>query len=239
MTPLVDLAGASVLVTGGATGIGAAIVATAQGLGARVGVVDLSPAPGADVSVEADVSVPEEAAAAVAEVGDRLGGLQVLVTNAGIAPVGRFDTTTPTEWRRTMAVNLDGAFHCAQAALPLLRAAPDPAVVTMASIAGRSFSRTASVAYAASKGGVVALTRQMAHELASERIRVNCVCPGLVDTEIITRNTTPDQLADLVAGIPLGRMAAPAEVAAVVCFLASSAAGYLTGAVIDVNGGLG
>ena len=201
--------------------------------------MDLSPAPAADVSVEADVSSPEQAAAAVAEVGERLGGLQVLVTNAGIAPVGRFDDTSPADWRRTMGVNLDGTFYCARAALPLLRAASGGAVVTMASIAGRSFSRTASVDYAASKGGVIALTRQMAHELAAEQIRVNCVCPGPVDTDIISRNTSPEQLAVLVGGIPLGRMGTPAEVAAVVCFLASSAAGYLTGAIIDVNGGLG
>ncbi len=79
----------------------------------------------------------------------------------------------------------------------------------------------------------------MAHELAAEQIRVNCVCPGPVDTDIISRNTSAEQLAVLVGGIPLGRMGTPAEVAAVVCFLASSAAGYLTGAIIDVNGGLG
>lgn len=238
MTPLVDLTGLPVVVTGGATGIGAAVVGTARELGARVGVVDLRAAPAADVSIEADVSSAEQAAAAVAEIGDRLGGLQVLVTNAGIAPPGRFDTTTAADWRRTLGVNLDGPFHCIQAALPLLRSAPGASVVTMASIAGRSHSRTASVAYAASKGGVVALTRQLAHELGPERIRVNCVCPGLVDTEIMSRNTTPEQLTALVAGVPLGRMAAPVEVAAVVCFLASAAAGYLTGAVIDVTGGL-
>jgi 3-oxoacyl-[acyl-carrier protein] reductase len=108
----------------------------------------------------------------------------------------------------------------------------------MASVAARSFSRTASVAYAASKGGVVALTRQLAHELATEGLRVNCVCPGLVDTAVMGRNVSPQRLAELVQTIPLGRLASPAEVAAVVCFLGSAAAGYLTGTVVDVNGGM-
>lgn len=236
--PLVDLGDRRIVVTGGAAGIGAAIVRCALGLGARVGVVDLHPPDDDTPYVQADVGSVDSATAAVRDLACELGGVDVLVNNAGVAPAERVDEITEEGWRQTMGVNLDGAFFCTRAALSLLRVSESPAVVNLASIAGRTYSRTASVSYAASKGGVVALTRQLAHELAPERIRVNCVCPGLVDTAIMTRNVTPARLAELEETIPLGRLAAPAEVAAVVCFLASSAASYLTGAVVDVTGGL-
>lgn len=237
--PRVDLRDTAVVVTGGAGGIGAAVTAAARELGARVGVLDLRP-PTVDVPhVEADVGSPEDAERAVTLLAREIGGVDVLVNNAGVAPNTPFAETTAERWRHTMAINLDSAFHCTRAALPFLRGSARGAVVNMASIAGRSHSRTAGVAYAASKGGVIAFSRQLGHELAAERIRVNCVCPGLVDTGIMARNVTPERLAELVASIPLGRLADPAEIAALVCFLASPAASYLTGAVIDVTGGLG
>ena len=238
MRPLVDLHGARVLVTGGASGIGASIVDLASELGASVGVIDLQPCESADVSVEADISSPDGAFSAVKEVCDQLGGLDALVNNAGIAPAGAFESISASQWRKTLAINMDGAFYCTQAALPHLRQASGGSIVNMASIAGRSHSRTASVAYAASKGGVVAMTRQLAYELAHEGIRVNCVCPGLVDTRIMAQNTTPEALANLISTIPLGRLASPSEVASVACFLASEASSYLTGSIIDANGGL-
>lgn len=238
MDTLVDLEGSTVIVTGGASGIGHSIVQLSQALGARVGVIDTSPAPSADFNVQADVGSSTEANSAVSQLAADLGGLDILVNNAGIAVPGSFENIADTEWRRTMSVNVDGVFHCTRAAVPHLRREPAGSIVNMASIAGRSYSRTASVAYAASKGAVVALTRQLAHELAHDGIRVNCVCPGLVDTDIMTRNTSPDRLANLVAGIPMGRMAAPTEVANVVCFLGSSASSYVTGSVVDVTGGL-
>lgn len=235
---LSDLGGLSLIVTGGSAGIGDAIVALAKSLGARVGVLDMVPSPRADAHAVADVSDAQEVADAVQGLAGDLGGISVLVNNAGIATPGAFDELSEQQWRHTLAVNLDGTFHCSRAALPHLRQAPGGAIVNIASIAGRSYSRTASVAYAASKGGVIAFTRQLAYELAAERIRVNCVCPGLVDTRIMARNTDPQRLSELVSTIPLGRLAAPADVAGTVCFLASAAAAYLTGAVIDVTGGL-
>jgi 2-dehydro-3-deoxy-L-rhamnonate dehydrogenase (NAD+) len=238
MSPLPDLQGKRVVVTGGSAGIGSAIVETARDLGARVAVIDVHDAPAADVCLRADVSSPDDASDAVGEAASHLGGLDVLVNNAGIAPAGALEEITPAQWRQTMSVNLDGVFFCTQAAVPHLTRGSGGAVVNMASIAGRSFSRTASAAYAASKGGVVALTRQLGYELAATGTRVNCVCPGLVDTSIMARNTSPQRLSELVSTIPLGRLARPDEVAAVVCFLASDAASYMTGSVVDITGGL-
>lgn len=233
-----DLTDRVAVVTGGANGIGAAVVRHARKHGARVGVLDLESAPDADCSVRCDVSRGDDVRSALAEVESALGPPSILVNNAGVAHAGRFEDLTEVEWNRTVAVNLNSVFLCTQLALPRLRSGADAAVVNVASIAGRQRSHTANAAYAAAKGGVIAFTRQIAHELAGDGIRVNCVCPGLVDTDIIRRNVRPPDLPALVAGIPLGRLGDADEIAATICFLASSSASYVTGAVLDVNGGL-
>jgi 3-oxoacyl-[acyl-carrier protein] reductase len=239
VSPLVAMTGVSMVVTGGSTGIGAGIVALARELGARVGVIDLSPPSAADAHVQADVSRAAEARNAVDRLAQELSGVDVLVNNAGVATPGAFADLSEAGWRRTMEINVDGLFHCTQAALPHLRQAEgSAAIVNMGSIAGRSYSRTASVAYAASKGAVIAFTRQLAHELAGDGVRVNCVCPGLVDTRIMSENADEDRLAQLISQIPLGRLGSPREIAASVCFLASQASSYLTGTVLDATGGL-
>ncbi|NKQ52296.1 SDR family oxidoreductase [Amycolatopsis sp. K13G38] len=233
-----SLSGRTAVVTGGSSGIGEAIVRHARQRGARVAALDLEPTSGADLFVACDVSVEDEVRAAFEKVDDALGPADILVNNAGIAPPGRFTDLTTRSWERTLAVDLTGVFLCIREALPQLRASGDGSITNMGSIAGRHRSLTANAAYAAAKGGVIALTRQLAHELAPERVRVNCVCPGLVGTEIIRRNVPENEQADLARSIPMGRFAAPEEIATVTCFLASAAASYLTGAVVDVNGGL-
>jgi 3-oxoacyl-[acyl-carrier protein] reductase len=112
--------------------------------------------------------------------------------------------------------------------------------VNVASLAGKLRSLTADAAYSASKGGLIAFTRHLAGELAADGIRVNCVCPGAVDTAILERNLAgrPQRREAIEASVPLGRMASPAEIAAVICFLAAPAASYMTGAAVDVNGGM-
>lgn len=229
-----------VVITGGAAGIGAAIVRRAQAGDGVVGVLDIAPAPEADVSVIADIGDPDAVAAAVDKAASELGGIDVLVNNAGVAPPGLIEELSLDVWQNTMRVNLDGLFLTTKAALPHLReSTSSPTVVNMASIAGKSHSRTSSVAYATTKGGSIAFTRQLARELAPEGIRVNCICPGLVDTDILSRNLDPARIEALVSGIPMGRLATPAEVAALVWFAASEEASYLTGSALDVNGGLG
>lgn len=232
------LANRTVVVTGGAQGIGAAVVRLAQEQGARVAVLDLVPAPDADCYIECDVASARSVRAAFGDVREACGPVSVLVNNAGIAPPGRFEEFSEERWNRVLAVDLTSVFHCVQSALPQLREAGGGTVINVGSIAGQHRSFTASAAYAAAKGGVIAVTRQLAHELATERIRVNCVCPGLVSTDIIRRNATDEQQAALVSKIPLSRLGEPAEVASVICFLASDAASYMTGVIVDVNGGL-
>lgn len=227
------------VVTGGSRGIGAAIAARAREDGHDVAVLDLV-APEAEGAYwrRCDVSRREEVRDAFAGVETDLGPVSDLVNNAGVAPPARFEEIDEDGWDRTIDINLKSVYLCSSTALSQLRATEKPTITNLASIAGRQRSHTASAAYAAAKGGVIALTRQLAHELAPDGIRVNCVCPGLVDTDIMSRNLSPERRTQVETTIPLGRLADPEEVASVVCFLASAQASYLTGAVVDVNGGM-
>lgn len=234
------LDGRVVAVTGGAMGIGLATARRAAELGARVAVLDRQPGPPEHFHAACDVSDRAAVELAFAAVRRQLGPVAVLVNNAGIAPTAAaFEALTPEAWRKTLAVNLDGVFHCTQAALPQIReSGRGGAIVNVASIAGKLRSLGSTVAYSASKGGVIAFTRHLAALLAPEGIRVNCVCPGAVTGAINERNLTPEREAAVVAGIPIRRMAVPEEIASVICFLASDAASYMIGAAVDVNGGL-
>ena len=226
-----------VAVTGGAQGIGLATARRAAELGARVAVLDVQPGPPGLFYARCDVTDP---GAAFEHVRRELGPVQVLVNNAGIAPPAvPFEEVTAEAWRKTLAVNLDGVFLCTQAALTQIREAGGGAIVNVASVAGKLRSLGSTVAYSASKGGVIAFTRHLAALLAPEGIRVNCVCPGAVEGAINDRNLAdPDRRAAALAGVPAGRMASPEEIAAVICFLASDASSYIVGAAVDVNGGL-
>jgi NAD(P)-dependent dehydrogenase (short-subunit alcohol dehydrogenase family) len=235
------LEGRVVAVTGGAMGIGLATARRAAELGARVAVLDLQPGPGDHLFATCDVSDRAAVELAFAAIRRELGPVGVLVNNAGIAPTAApFDDLTAEAWRKTLAVNLDGVFHCTQAALPQLReSGGSGAIVNVASVAGKLRSLGSTVAYSASKGGVIAFTRHLAALLAPEGIRVNCVCPGAVEGAINDRNLAdPERRTSALAGVPVQRMATAEEIASVICFLASDAASYVIGAAVDVNGGL-
>jgi len=169
--------------------------------------------------------------AAFTQVEEELGSVSVLVLNAGIFPIVAFEETTRETWDTTMAINLTGAFLCARRVLPGMREQHYGRIVSMGSSAGKTGGSRSVAAYAASKAGLMAMTKSIANEYASEGITANALAPSLIDTPMISEQR------ELVAKIPVGRFAKPEEVAALVCFLASEHAGYITGEVTDINGG--
>jgi 3-oxoacyl-[acyl-carrier protein] reductase len=168
---------------------------------------------------------------------ETFGALDILVNNAGIL------STTPTAelglaaWERTLAVNLTGAFNCCRAVLPAMQQRRYGKIINIASLAGESGGISVGVDYAASKGGLLALTRKLALEVAAFGINVNAIAPGTTSTPMVDAMPEQDRTA-LLAKIPLGRFATPADIAAAACFLAGEESSFITGATLDVNGGL-
>jgi NAD(P)-dependent dehydrogenase (short-subunit alcohol dehydrogenase family) len=240
------LAGRVALVTGAARGLGRAAAERLLAGGARVALnvhrpeqaEALSRALGDGVLVRAgDVADSRTVRDLVAAVLDRFGRLDVLVNNAAAAYSTRFERITEEEWRRALDVNLTAAFLCIQAAVPAMKAQSYGRVVNLSSTAGKSVSTLGGAHYTASKAGLLGLTRAAAKELGPYGITVNAVCPGLIDTELTREHATPEDLAAYARSFPIQRLGTAAEVADLICFLASEQAGYITGASLDINGG--
>lgn len=237
------------LVTGAASGIGRATAIALAQSGAGVALVDVDDArlAGVTAAVEAtgqaalpclaDVSVAEQVEAAVAHMVEALGRLDILVNNAGIVYVGPVAKMSEADWDRVLAVNLKSVFLCCRAAIPVMRRQGFGRIVNISSVAARSGGTITGANYAASKGGVWAFTKTLARELAPNGITVNCVMPGVIDTPM-TQGHNRKAMADLERAVPVGRLGRPEDVAKVVLFLVSEKAGYITGATLDVNGGL-
>ena len=188
------------------------------------------------VLVQADVARPTDAQTMVEQVLSALGGLDVLVNNAGVYPRVPFLEMRETDWDVVLDVNLKGGFFCAQAAArAMVAAGRRGSIINMASQAIRGAVR--GVHYSASKGGVVAMTRATALELAPHGIRVNAIAPGLTDTAQPRYGNNEEELAAMARAVPLGRMAQPDDIAAVAVFLASDDARHVTGQTVHVNGG--
>jgi 3alpha(or 20beta)-hydroxysteroid dehydrogenase len=243
-----DLEGRTALVTGGAAGLGAACARALHDQGATVVVGDIAEPASADPVLKAlgargrfmalDVTDEEQWARAVEAIVGDFGGLDVLVNNAGIAAIGPLVETTTDTWHRIVAVNQTGVFFGLRAALPVMVAAGRGSVVNVASIEGlRGAPFTA--AYAATKHAVVGLTRCAALEVAAAGVRANSVCPGLMATGMLATAdlSALGDPARLMAGIPAGRPADPAEVAELVTFLAGDRASYCNGAEFVVDSG--
>jgi 3-oxoacyl-[acyl-carrier protein] reductase len=236
------LDGLAALVTGAGGGIGAAIARELARAGAAVVVNDLDGAAAAATAGAigprarahaADVSDPEAAAGLVAAASEH-GRLDVLVNCAGILGRARVADMSDEEWRRVLAVNLDGCFHTCRAAVPVMERAGFGRIVNVASIAGIRISYVGSAAYTASKAGLIGFTRHLAVEVAPAGITVNAVLPGVTATPLLEGA----DLDALAASIPAGRAATPEDHAALVAFLAGPAAGHITGAAIPIDGGI-
>ena len=241
------------VVTGAASGMGLAIARQLAARGNRVGLLDLHGEAalraaqtlretGATViAAQADVTDRGTVDAALDKVRAELGPIQIMVTSAGLDAFERFPDITIESWERVLAVNLTGTFHCLQAALPDMLAARWGRMVTISSSSAQS-GAPRMAHYVASKGGVIALTKALALELAPHGITVNNIPPGMIDTPMLRRAEADGNVANLekIAPrvIPVGRAGTPEEIAATCGFLCSDEASFITGQVIGVNGGM-
>lgn len=226
------LEGRVAVVTGAGQGIGHAVSEALLANGALVAALDLeAPAHEGILGVACDVADEAAVDAAFDRVEAELGVVSVVVLNAGIFPIVPFLETTRETWDRTLAINLTGAFLCAKRAIPGMREQQYGRVVGLGSSAGKTGGTKSVAAYAASKAGLMAMTKSIANEYAREGITANALAPTLIDTPMIAG------ARELMDTIPVGRFGKPEEVAALVCFLASESAAYITGEVTDINGG--
>ncbi len=249
-----DLTGRHVVVTGGGSGIGAAIAARLAESGAAVTLIarcagrleQMASRLAKAQAIAADVADAQAITGAFAQARTTFGPVTILVNNAGVAPSAPFLRTTPEIWASALGVNLTGAFHCAQAALPDMLESGWGRVINIASTAGLKGYAYVS-AYCAAKHGLIGLTRSLALEVARKGVTVNAVCPGYTETDIVheaidnivqkTGRSADEARAELTRNNPQGRLIAPDEVAATVSWLCSGEARSITGQAIAVAGG--
>lgn len=241
------------VVTGAASGMGLAIARNLATRGDRVALLDrdgaaslraaeaLREAGAQAIGVEADVTDRAAVDAALDKTRAEFGPVTIMVTSAGLDGFERFGDITPESWGRLLAVNLTGTFHCLQAAVADMRAAGWGRMVTIASSSAQS-GAPRMAHYAASKAGVIGLTRALALELARRGITVNCVSPGMIDTPMLRRASAGGDIGALeqtaARAVPVGRAGTPEEIAATCGFLCSEEAAFITGQVVAVNGGM-
>ena len=222
------LEGKVAVVTGAAGTMGRAVVQFLEEDGAKVYGLDLRG------EIVCDVTDPE----AVKRTIQGIGQVDILVNNAGILSNNKAEATTPEEWRKVLAANLDSAFFVSQQVIPGMKARGWGRIVNTCSLAAKTGGLTAGTAYAASKGALTSLTFSLARELAPHGVTVNGISPAYVKTPMVTEQLTEAQRQTLIAQIPVGRFCEPEEFAHVVRFLASPLSGFITGEIVDLNGGL-
>ncbi len=225
------------LVTGGASGIGAAVARRLLEEGARVASLDLeAKTPAGVFGLAGDVSRSADVEDAVSAVREELGHIDVLVCSAGIPGASLSTVDVPdNEWKRVLAINADGVFFCNRAVIPDMVERGYGRIVNVASIAGKEGNPMAA-AYSASKAAVIAMTKAIGKDVAGTGVLVNCVAPAVIETPILD-GISQDHISYMVERIPMGRMGEPHEVAALVCWLASEECSFSTGATYDISGG--
>jgi NAD(P)-dependent dehydrogenase (short-subunit alcohol dehydrogenase family) len=233
---------------GSARGIGRAIARLFAEHGARVAALDIDGAAAAETAAvlgqahrgyRCDVRLADEVIAVFARAAAELGPPDVLVNNAGITSPKQVADVTAADYDAVMDVNLRGTFLCSQAVLPYMRQLGRGSIICMSSVsAKRGGGVFGASVYSAAKGGVLGLTRALARELAPEQIRVNALAPGLIDTDIFGGQMTAERREEIVRGVPLGRLGQPLDVARACLFFASELSDFITGEVMDVNGGM-
>ena len=232
------------LITGGARGIGAAVARRLRADGYEIVIgyahsrtqAEALAAELGGIALQADVADPVQVRGMVDTVLEKFCQLDILVCCAGVAWQGLTQDMDVQEYRRIMAVDLDGTFYCCQAVLPQMIRKRSGKIVTVSSMWGQ-VGGACETAYSAAKAGVIGLTRALAKEVAPSKVTVNCVAPGVIDTDMV-RPLGPQTLKDLAEETPLGRLGTPQDVAECVSFLCSPAGDFLTGQVIAPNGGL-
>jgi NAD(P)-dependent dehydrogenase (short-subunit alcohol dehydrogenase family) len=239
-----DLNGLAGIVTGGGDGLGAAYVAALRAAGAQVAVLDVNAERVAEldrstceVAIVCDVSRPSDVARAFETALAELGRLDFLVNNAGVRLVHRFEDHPFDAWQRTLAVNLTGAFLCAQSAIPHMRRQGKGKIVNIASITAQ-LALSNRAAYNASKAGIVGLTRSIAYELGAEGIYCNAIAPGVIETPLTaTYFADPERREAIIGATPLRRWGQPEDIASSVVFLCASASDFIQGTTLFVDGG--
>ena len=242
-----DMSGRRAVITGGARGMGFAIAKRVLEEGGRVALWDISAetlkiaqealsAHGEVITNVVNVADYATVEAAAAEVETQFGGIDILVNSAGIAGVNAPVTAFPLEvWQQVLDVNLSGIFHTCRAIVPIMQKGGYGRIANIASMAGKDGNPNAS-AYSVSKGGVITLTKSLGKELAQSNIRVNVICPAVIETEMLA-DVTQEQIGYMLSKIPMGRMGSVDEIAGMVAFMCSSECSYTTGAVFDLSGG--
>ena len=237
------------IVTGAAQGMGKSVAELFAREGAKVVVNDISEQKakevvekiksggGESLAIKADVTNSKEISRMVEETVARFGTIHILINNAGILRPSKTEEISEEEWDLVIDVNLKGTFLCSKAVLPIMKKNRYGRIVNFSSSAGRSVSTLGGVHYTAAKAGILGFTRQLAKEVASFGINVNSVCPGLIDTEMVRSNCSPEKLKDYGHSFPISRLGKSKEVADLVLFLVSDWSSYITGASLDINGG--
>ena len=240
-----DLTGKTALVTGASGGIGAEIARALHAAGATVGLSGTRVAPLEALAAElgsrahvlpCNLSLPEEVEALVKQATEAMGAVDVLVNNAGITKDGLAMRMSDADWQSVIDVNLTATFRLCRAAIRGMMKARWGRIVNISSVVGQT-GNGGQVNYAASKAGMVGLSKSLAAEVASRGITVNCVAPGFIETAM-TEKLNDGQKSGILGAVPAGRMGTPQEIAAAVLYLASAEAGYVTGATLHVNGGM-